>query len=58
MLQGRFVRRLEDARHEALGMEGRFDLAYNAAPALALAALRYGGIPVQISRRPFMNRCG
>ncbi len=31
--------RLADATSEALSMEGRFDLAYNAAHALALAAL-------------------
>lgn len=32
--------RLRDARNPALSLEGRFDLAYNAAHALALAALR------------------
>ncbi len=37
------IRRLDDALHEALSLEGRFDLAYNAAHALALAALRYRG---------------
>ena len=37
------IRRLDDAAHEALSLEGRFDLAYNAAHALALAALRYRG---------------
>ena len=37
------IRRLDDAAHEALRLEGRFDLAYNAAHALALAALRYRG---------------
>jgi len=35
--------RLEDARQEALSMEGRFDLAYNAAHAFSLAALRWHG---------------
>ncbi|HZL94507.1 MAG TPA: hypothetical protein VFB99_12705 [Vicinamibacterales bacterium] len=35
--------RLEDAGNEALSAEGRFDLAYNAAHALALAALRWHG---------------
>lgn len=32
--------RLADARNETLSLEGRFDLAYNAAHALSLAALR------------------
>lgn len=36
-------RRLEDARNETLSLEGRFDLAYNAAHSLALAALRLRG---------------
>lgn len=35
--------RLEDARNESLGMESRFDLAYNAAHSLSLAALRWHG---------------
>lgn len=35
--------RLDDAENEALADESRFDLAYNAAHALALAALRYRG---------------
>ena len=35
--------RLEDARNESLALESRFDLAYNAAHALALAALRHRG---------------
>ena len=35
--------RLEDARSTGLSPEGRFDLAYNAAHALALAALRWHG---------------
>ena len=35
--------RLEDARNAALAPESRFDLAYNAAHALALAALRIHG---------------
>ncbi len=34
------VRRLNDAEREELSLESRFDLAYNAAHALALAALR------------------
>ena len=36
-------RRLQDARQESLSLEGRFDLAYNAAHALCLAALRWHG---------------
>lgn len=36
-------RRLEDAGREELSLESRFDLAYNAAHALALAALRFRG---------------
>lgn len=35
--------RLADARLAGLSAEGRFDLAYNAAHALALAALRWHG---------------
>ena len=37
------TRRLDDAKTEALSIESRFDLAYNAAHALALAALRLHG---------------
>lgn len=37
------VRRLSDAEREDLSLESRFDLAYNAAHALALAALRRRG---------------
>ena len=37
------VRRLNDAGREELSLESRFDLAYNAAHALALAALRLRG---------------
>ena len=36
-------RRLADAEHAGLSLESRFDLAYNAAHALALAALRAKG---------------
>ena len=36
-------RRLEDAANTALSLDSRFDLAYNAAHALALAALRRRG---------------
>ena len=35
--------RLTDAKHQALALESRFDLAYNAAHALSLAALRWWG---------------
>ncbi len=35
--------RLADARNQALALESRFDLAYSAAHALALAALRWHG---------------
>ena len=37
------LRRLEDTSLKELSLESRFDLAYNAAHALALAALRYRG---------------
>lgn len=35
--------RLQDALNDALSMESRFDLAYNAAHALCLAAVRWHG---------------
>jgi hypothetical protein len=35
--------RLKDARNESLELESRFDLAYNAAHAVSLAALRFHG---------------
>lgn len=35
--------RLQDAANDGLSLEGRFDLAYNAAHALCLAALRWHG---------------
>lgn len=35
--------RLKDTAHSGLSLEGRFDLAYNAAHALCLAALRWHG---------------
>jgi hypothetical protein len=35
--------RLKDARNASLALESRFDLAYNAAHALSLAALRWHG---------------
>lgn len=37
------VSRIKDAENESLSIESRFDLAYNAAHAFALAALRYHG---------------
>ena len=37
------TRRLDDAAREELSLDSRFDLAYNAAHALALAALRFHG---------------
>ena len=37
------LRRLDDAAREELNLESRFDLAYNAAHALALATLRFRG---------------
>lgn len=42
--------RLHDASHASLALESRFDLAYNAAHALCLAALRQRGF------RPANNR--
>lgn len=36
-------RRLEDAQRAGVSLDGRFDLAYNAAHSLALAALRHHG---------------
>ena len=37
------LNRLNDACNTAISLEGRFDLAYNAAHALCLAALRHHG---------------
>ncbi len=37
------IARLEDSKNKDLNMESRFDLAYNAAHALSLAALRAAG---------------
>lgn len=42
-LQRSGLTRLRDASNVALSLEGRFDLAYNAAHALCLAALRLKG---------------
>lgn len=42
-LQRSGLARLDDAKQATLSLEGRFDLAYNAAHALCLAALRWHG---------------
>ena len=42
-LQRSGLARLKDARNKDLSVEGQFDLAYNAAHALCLAALRWHG---------------
>lgn len=42
-LQRSALARLKDAQNAQLSLEGRFDLAYNAAHALSLAALRWHG---------------
>lgn len=42
-LQRSGLARLNDARNKNLSVEGQFDLAYNAAHALCLAALRWHG---------------
>ena len=42
-LIGSALARLDDASNESLNIESRFDLAYNAAHALSLAALRQAG---------------
>jgi hypothetical protein len=42
-LQRSGLNRLQDAKRAELSLEGRFDLAYNAAHALCLAALRWHG---------------
>ncbi len=42
-LQRSALARLKDAQNKGLSVEGRFDLAYNAAHALCLAALRWHG---------------
>lgn len=44
--------RLSDAGNPANSLEGRFDLAYNAAHALCLAALRW-----QVTDRPTATLC-
>lgn len=42
-MQRSALARLKDAQNKALSVEGRFDLAYNAAHAFCLAALRWHG---------------
>lgn len=42
-LQRLGLARLQDAQHQGLSLESQFDLAYNAAHALCLAALRWHG---------------
>jgi hypothetical protein len=42
-LKGSGHARLQDALNNSLALESRFDLAYNAAHALCLAALRWNG---------------
>lgn len=42
-LIGSGQRRLQDAGNQTIGIDSRFDLAYNAAHALSLAALRWHG---------------
>ncbi len=42
-LQRMGLARLQDAQHQGLSLESQFDLAYNAAHALCLAALRWHG---------------
>lgn len=39
------TKRLKDARNKDLSTESQFDLAYNAAHALSLAAMRWHGFP-------------
>lgn len=47
--------RLQDADNTSLSLEGRFDLAYNAAHAMSLAALRWHGY--RASNRYIVFRC-
>lgn len=47
--------RFEDAQRKDLSLEGRFDLAYNASHALALAALRWKGY--RPDRRHIVFQC-
>ena len=42
-LKSAALARLKDAANPAISLESRFDLAYNAARALSLAALRWHG---------------
>ena len=47
--------RLKDSKNDSLSIESRFDLAYNAAHAFSLAALRYHGYRSQ--SRYFVFQC-
>jgi hypothetical protein len=47
--------RLRDAENAALSLESRFDLAYNAAHALSLAALRWHGYRSENRYRVFQS---
>jgi hypothetical protein len=49
------IARLTDAQNMSLSIESRFDLAYNAAHALALAALRWHGY--RSDKRYFVFQC-
>jgi hypothetical protein len=49
------MHRLDDTAREDLSLEIRFDLAYNAAHALALTALRFGGY--RSESRYFVFQC-
>jgi len=49
--------RLADARNDTLSIESRFDLAYNAAHAAALAALRWHGYRSDKRYTPYSNAC-
>ncbi|MGP0170244.1 hypothetical protein ACSVIJ_00025 [Pseudomonas sp. NCHU5208] len=49
------IDRLQDAKHSALSFASRFDLAYNAAHALALTALRLQGY--RSDRRYLVFQC-
>jgi hypothetical protein len=57
--------RIKDAENEQLSIESRFDLAYNAAHAFSLAALRFHGYrsgcfsrsSIRCSSRPLSGAC-
>ena len=46
--------RLEDSRNPDLGYESKFDLAYNAAHAFSLAAVRIAGDRLSVSDRDLL----